>query len=231
MNIENWWLEEYRQLKRDWEIRTSQEQTLINYSILVLAGVASFVGLGPFTSFGPWQPSILFVFATVFFALAFFYFRHDIFIAYTGRYINTVLLPKLGARYRGQLVLEWHAFLTEQHGHGFLRIAGQIAAVGICSLPITGAGTAFWIWGVSLVVHHARAVPTILPNCQIPLLSSLNSLHWAGIVSVGTLATLIAVVDIFMMYFCYRERVRTLDSGLPGSRSGKVGLPDLLSRE
>jgi len=198
LSVEDWWLEEFRTLRQEWEVRTSHEQQLVNYSLLVLAAVLTFVGVGPFNALGGWRAPIVFALSCVFFSLGFFYLRHDIFIAYTSQFISEILVPKLRPRYGGSQVLRWQEYLHMRHGSGWRKWLGQLAAVVVCVLPIIGPGMALFILGTRYLLFVNFAGGETVSALQ-------QAASWFGL----CIGSGLIILDIGMGILCFTERLRT----------------------
>lgn len=197
-SVEDWWLAEYREVRREWEVRTSHEQQLVNYSLVVLAAALTFLGVGPFRELGAWQAPIAFALASVFLALGFFYLRHDVFLAYSGQFVAECLGPALRNRYGGSPVLGWDIYLLKRHGTGWKKWVGQLAAVSVCVFPIMGPGIGLWAFGLICLTSGA--------SCDAPLTELWEqALIWVSVVA----ASALVLLDGAMLFICFRERVMT----------------------
>ena len=132
------WIEiEYMARVQEISMRIEQRQQLLNYALLAIGGLLTFVGAGGslISGLGAWVYTLGFVVSAVFLLFALGYLKHDLQIAYNAQYIEQRLRPNLlETTGLPDFVLGWEAFMNSKrpfpqlvwYVHAVLEVVGPL---------------------------------------------------------------------------------------------------------
>ena len=110
----DWYMEDYRSRRASINLSLEQEQHLVNYSLIALAGITAFFG-NLYSKLGGWLCPLLFSAALLFLAILILYLRHDLLIAYNAQYgeiyIRQMITPNLP-----EGALSWEKYISMKRG-------------------------------------------------------------------------------------------------------------------
>jgi len=191
------WIEiEYAARVQEISMRIEQRQQLLNYALLAIGGLLTFVGAGGtlICGLGVWVYTLGFIVSAVFLLLALGYLKHDLQIAYNAQYVEQRLRPRL-LQTTGlpDFVLGWEAFMNAKRPfprpvwfvHALLELVGLLVAI----VPFA----VLYSWDCYFLVINGRAGKlSAEPRGWLTLTLFLAALVMAEfLVTVGALCQLV----------------------------------------
>lgn len=153
MEPDDWLREDYRARMREIERREDLRQSLVNYSLIAVAGITAFL-VSRYGEVGIWIPVLSLLSAILFLSLLVSYLRHDLFIAYNGQYILEYVLEPAKQKALFTYKREsWEEFLGKRRGKDYggkwnapFHLLLAVSRIG----PIFLLSVVFFVGGVAL---------------------------------------------------------------------------------